>query len=127
HRARDRARHRDGDAAQAAPAPGRTERRPLEPSPMALRLIYGGAMIELLAPEVRAHRTPTGLVLESPVLPGEPARCIGDWLVRWACERPAAPFLAERDHEGAWTQLTYGEALTAVEGIATSLLARGAT
>ncbi len=84
-------------------------------------------MLALLSPEVRAHRTPTGLILESPVLPGEPARCIGDWLVRWACERPAAPFLAERDHEGAWTQLTYGEALTAVEGIATSLLALGAT
>ena len=84
-------------------------------------------MLALLTPEVRTYRTPTGLVLESPVSPGEPARCIGDWLVRWARDRPAAPFLAERDHDGAWTRLGYGEALSAVEGIATSLLAHGAT
>jgi feruloyl-CoA synthase len=84
-------------------------------------------MLALLAPEVRTHRTPTGLVLESPVAPGAPARCIGDWLVRWARDRPAATFLAERDRDGAWTRLSYGEALAAVEGIATSLLDRGAT
>jgi feruloyl-CoA synthase len=84
-------------------------------------------MLALLAPEVRSHHTPTGLVLESPIAPGAPARCVGDWLVRWARDRPAATFLAERDRDGAWTQLCYGDALTAVEGIATSLLARGAS
>jgi feruloyl-CoA synthase len=84
------------------------------------------AMLALLAPEVRTHRTPTGLVLASPVSPGEPARCVGDWLVRWARDRPATTFLAERDRGGAWTRLSYGEALAAVEGIATSLLDRGA-
>jgi len=84
-------------------------------------------MLALLAPEVRTHRTETGLVLESVVSPGAPARCVGDWLVRWARERPAAPFLAERDPAGGWVRLAYGDALTAVEGIATSLLARGAT
>jgi feruloyl-CoA synthase len=83
-------------------------------------------MLALLAPEVRTHRTPGGLVLESPVSPGEPARCVGDWLVGWARDRPTAPLLAERDRDGAWARLSYGEALTAVEGIATSLLERGA-
>jgi feruloyl-CoA synthase len=83
-------------------------------------------MLALLAPEVHTHRTPAGLVLTSPVVPGEPARCVGDWLVRWARDRPAATFLAERDPGGAWTRLSYGEALAAVEGIATGLLDRGA-
>jgi len=68
-------------------------------------------MIELLAAEVRSHRTPSGLVLESPVSPGAPARCVGDWLVRWARETPTATFLAERDPAGAWAILTYGDAL----------------
>jgi feruloyl-CoA synthase len=83
-------------------------------------------MLSLLAPEVRARHTPTGLVLESPVAPGAPARCVGDWLVHWARATPDATFLAERDASGAWARLTYGDALAAVEGIATSLLARGA-
>lgn len=82
-------------------------------------------MIDLLAPEVRSHRTPTGLVLESPVSPGEPARCVGDWLVRWARDTPGATFLAERDRDGSWDRLCYGDALAAVEGIASSLLDRG--
>jgi feruloyl-CoA synthase len=101
--------------------------RPPTDAPDPQPLIYRCYMLALLTPEVRTHRTPTGLVLESPVSPGEPARCIGDWLVRWARDRPAAPFLAERDPDGAWTRLGYGEALTAVEAIATNLLARGAT
>ena len=82
-------------------------------------------MIELLAARVRSHDTPDGRVLESPVVPGEPARCVGDWLVRWARERPDATFLAERDRDGEWARLTYGDALAAVEGIASSLLDRG--
>src|SRR4051812_42220620 len=88
------------------------------------------AMIELLAAEVRSHPTPDGLVLESPVVlgsgPGTPARCVGDWLVRWARDRPDATFLAERDRSGGWTRLAYGDALAAVEGVASSLLDRGA-
>jgi feruloyl-CoA synthase len=90
-------------------------------------MIYRLAMIDLLAAEVRTHHTASGLVLESPVRPGEPARCIGDWLVRWARDRPDATFLAERDRDGGWTTLCYLDALTAVEGIASGLLERGAT
>jgi feruloyl-CoA synthase len=83
-------------------------------------------MIELLPAEVRALRTETGLVLSSPVEPGAPARCIGDWLVRWARERPDAAFLAERDRDGGWAELRYGQALAAVESIASYLLEHGA-
>ena len=82
-------------------------------------------MIELLPAEVRSLHTPGGLVLESPVAPGAPARCVGDWLVRWARDRPDATFLAERDRSGDWMRLSYGDALAAVEGIASSLLDRG--
>src|SRR4051812_619143 len=82
-------------------------------------------MIELLAARVRSHDTPGGRVLESPVVPAEPARCVGDWLTRWARERPDATFLAERDRDGEWARLTYRDALAAVEGIASSLLDRG--
>jgi feruloyl-CoA synthase len=105
-------------------APGGPADRPL---PNRHALVYRCHMLALLAPEVRTYRTPTGLVLESPVTPGEPARAIGDWLVRWARDRPAATFLAERDRDGGWTRLSYGEALAAVWGIATSLIERGAT
>jgi len=85
------------------------------------------APIDLLAGEVRSRRTPGGLVLESPVPtePGATARCVGDWLVRWARDRPDATFLAERDPTGGWARLTYGDALAAVEGVASSLLDRG--
>ena len=84
-------------------------------------------MLALLPPEVRVRHTATGVVLSSPVTPGEPARCIGDWLERWARERPQATFLAERGRDGAWDRLSYGDALAAVEGIASGLLDRGAT
>ncbi|MEO7735905.1 MAG: AMP-binding protein [Kofleriaceae bacterium] len=84
-------------------------------------------MLALLAPEVRIRHTATGVVLSSPVTPGAPARCIGDWLVRWARERPEATFLAERAGDGGWARLSYGDALAAVEGIASGLLERGAT
>ncbi len=82
-------------------------------------------MLALLAPEVRVRHSATGIVLSSPIDPGTPARCIGDWLVHWARTRPTATFLAERD--GAWQRLTYGDALAAVESIASGLIDRGAT
>lgn len=83
-------------------------------------------MLPLLAPEVIARSTPDGLVLSSPAAPAPAARCIGDWLVRWARERPDATFLAERGGDGGWQRLSYRDALAAVEGLAGALLARGA-
>ncbi|HEY0190932.1 MAG TPA: AMP-binding protein [Kofleriaceae bacterium] len=83
-------------------------------------------MIELLPARVVARETAGGLVLASPVVPGPPARAIGDWLVRWAHERPGVTFLAERDGAGAWRRVAYAEALRRVQAIAAWLVARGA-
>ena len=83
-------------------------------------------MLELLQPRLALTRTKGGLQLTALAPLPAPARCVGDWLVRWARERPEAPFLAERDGAGAWSCASYAQALTAVEGIASSLLALGA-
>jgi feruloyl-CoA synthase len=83
--------------------------------------------LALLPAQVRCRHTDDGgLVLASPAAPGAPVRAIGDWLVRWAAERPAATLLAERRPGGGWTRWTYADALAAVEAIAAALLARGA-
>jgi feruloyl-CoA synthase len=84
-------------------------------------------MLELLAPRLQVTRTDRGLVLEALAPLPKAARCVGDWLVRWAHERPESTFLAERDRSGAWARRSYAGALTAVEGIASSLLELGAT
>ena len=56
---------------------------------------------------------------------GAYARCIPEFLVRYAAEAPDRSFLAERDAGGAWNRLTYGDALARVRAIASSLVARG--
>ncbi len=52
-------------------------------------------------------------------------RCLGEHLRHWADTAPDHTFLAERDSEGAWRRVTYGEALGAVERTASALLERG--
>jgi len=52
------------------------------------------------------------------------ARTTGDWLHRWANEAPERTFLAERYGAG-WRELSYAEALDAVQAIGAALLARG--
>ena len=47
------------------------------------------------------------------------------WLRRWADEAPDRTWLAERSADG-WRRLTYGQALPAIEGVASALLERGA-
>jgi feruloyl-CoA synthase len=66
-----------------------------------------------------------GLVLRSPqeLLPYP--RSLGELLYRWEREAPDRTFLAERDAEGGWRRITYGQTLAAVERIAAALLARG--
>ena len=59
----------------------------------------------------------------SPVPLGAYARCIGEWVERWARETPDAPALAERDDStGHWNTLTYGELRRAIGAVAQSLL-----
>lgn len=83
-------------------------------------------MLELLAPSIVRTPTADGVVLASTTPLPAPARSIGSWLVRWAKERPDAPFLSERDVEGGFRTVRYGEALRVVESIGSALLARGA-
>lgn len=61
--------------------------------------------------------------LRSPVALRPYARCVGEWLERWALETPDALALAERDERGeAWCGLSYGQLRRAVGAVAQSLL-----
>lgn len=61
-------------------------------------------------------------VLRSPE-PLQPyARCIGEWIERWAAETPDVLALAERDAQGDWRQVRWGELRQMIGSIAQSLL-----
>jgi feruloyl-CoA synthase len=61
-------------------------------------------------------------VLRSPEPLKPYARCVGEWLERWAAETPTAPALAERLPDGQWRRLNWGELRRAVGAVAQSLL-----
>ena len=56
---------------------------------------------------------------------GAYARCIPEFLVRYAAEAPDRTFLAERGSDGEWMRVTYREALAQVRAIAAALAGRG--
>jgi len=62
--------------------------------------------------------------LRSPMPLAPYARCVGEWLVRWAERSPQRTYLASRNATG-WRRLSYAEALNRVEAIATWLLEAG--
>ena len=64
------------------------------------------------------------IVLRSPHPMGMADRCVSDWLVKWAAERPEHTFLAKRDANNAWVRLTYRETLTKVRALAQALVDR---
>jgi feruloyl-CoA synthase len=75
-----------------------------------------------VAVETRADGT---IILRSPDALQPYGRCIGDWLVKWAAEKPSAPFLMERSDgttASPWRVLSYKEALDQVEAMATWIL-----
>jgi feruloyl-CoA synthase len=72
---------------------------------------------------IRTPRPGGGFILRSPAALPEAARCVGDWLVRWAREAPDRTFLAER-RAGAWARATYADALARVRRLAQLLLDR---
>ena len=74
---------------------------------------------------VRRTRADGTELLASPVPLGDHARCVGEWLERWAAEAPSRPFLAERGADAGWTSVGYAEALGRVRAIATWLLEAG--
>jgi feruloyl-CoA synthase len=62
------------------------------------------------------------LVAAQAVLPN-PARCLPDRLFHWAAVAPERIVFAEREADGSWRKLTYGEAARDVRRLASGLLA----
>jgi feruloyl-CoA synthase len=63
-----------------------------------------------------------GFVLRSPEPLAPFARCVGEWLERWARETPAQLAFAERDGAGAWRSLSYAGLRRQVGAVAQGLL-----
>ena len=82
--------------------------------------------LALLEPRIRTTVREDAILLTSETPLPTPARCVGDWLVRWAAVRPTQTFLAEHDTAGALRRLSYADALAQVESVASALLERGA-
>jgi feruloyl-CoA synthase len=61
-------------------------------------------------------------VLRSPEPLKPYARCIGEWVERWAADTPDALAVAERDPAGAWRRLSWRELRQAVGAVAQALL-----
>ncbi len=81
--------------------------------------------IQFLPARVDLERRADGtLILRSPEPLRPYARCMGEYLERWAAEKPSEIFLAERKNDG-WIALTWSEARRLIHAIATSLLGRG--
>src|SRR6266511_3306419 len=78
-------------------------------------------------PEIVVDRRSDGsMVLRSaaPLAPYD--RCVGEWLERWAVEKPDQIFLAERSGPaGSWSQVSYIQALSRARAIASWILFQG--
>jgi feruloyl-CoA synthase len=95
---------------------------------MAIAASSGDDSRKLFAtPAIIADRRADGSVLVRSTTPlGESARCIGDWLERWARQAPDRIFLADRAGADApWSTVTYKEALRQVRSAAAWILAQG--
>ena len=77
-------------------------------------------------PAIVADRRADGtIILKSSEPLRETARCVGDWLERWARQTPERIFLAERGNVDApWTTVSYRDALRQVRSIASWILAK---
>jgi feruloyl-CoA synthase len=73
-------------------------------------------------PALRIGFDDGSFVLRSPEPLKPYARCIGEWLERWAAETPDAAAFAERDADGGWRRLTLARAARARSAVAQSLL-----
>jgi feruloyl-CoA synthase len=82
--------------------------------------------LSLLAPRVRSTPCTGGAILASEATLPEVEEEVGEWLGRWATERPEVTFLAERGAHDGWTGISYADAERAVAGIASGLLHTGA-
>ncbi len=66
-----------------------------------------------------------GCILRSPQTLGEYPDNVGVMLAYWAEKAPDRAFLAQRDAEGEWRKLSFGEVAQRVDSIAQSILDRG--
>ena len=84
------------------------------------------ATLEFAPAKVEVQATADGgFLLRSP-LPLEPYEAhLGVMLRHWALEAPERTFLGERDRDGAWRTLSYGEAGRQADSIAQALIDRG--
>jgi feruloyl-CoA synthase len=81
--------------------------------------------IKFLPARVDIERRYDGtLVIRSPEPLGPYARCVGEYLERWAVEKPDDVFLAERAGE-SWRTISWKETRRQVYAIATAFLSRG--
>lgn len=81
--------------------------------------------VRFLPAKVAVERHSDGtLDLRSPEPLAPFARCIGEYLERWAEERPRQVFLAQHKSAGSWHELTYAEVRNKVRAMATALLVR---
>ena len=78
----------------------------------------------LLAPRrVERHALGGGAFeLACPETLGAYARCVGEWLERWAAETPDAPAFAEPLAAGGWRRFSWGELRLQVGAVAQALL-----
>ncbi len=80
--------------------------------------------INFLPPRVDVERRQDGtIILRSPEPLRPYARCIGEYLEKWADEKPNDVFLAQREGD-AWRKITWAETRQKVHAIAAWLLAR---
>jgi len=81
--------------------------------------------IKFLPARVDVERRADGtLILRSPEPLRPYGRCLGEYLERWAAEKPDDVFLAQRAGD-VWRKITWAETRRQVHAIATSLLASG--
>ena len=77
-------------------------------------------------PDVSIDRRADGtLYLRPKIALGDYPPRITDRLHHWAATEPNRIFMAERDANGGWRQITYAQLLTSARRIASSLIARG--
>jgi feruloyl-CoA synthase len=80
------------------------------------------------APTATVERQAGGVLLlgSGHALP-QPKPCVTDWLAHWAVLRPDNPMLVQRGKDGAWQRWSCVEVWDAVRGIASALIAAGAS
>ncbi len=71
---------------------------------------------------IEARADGTRILRSGIPLPDSYARCVGEWQEHWARVTPERMFLAQRGADGAWIEVSYGEARQRVVRIASWLL-----